>query len=51
MAAIAEVLAHTFSETQSDVGPPKTIFTLCGLGLVVSLLPAAYGLDLGACVL
>jgi hypothetical protein len=48
MAVIAEVVSHRFSETRIDVGPLKTIVTLCGVGLVVSLLLAAYGFDLGA---
>jgi hypothetical protein len=51
MAAIAKVLSHTFFETQSDVGPLKTIITLCGAGLLVSLLLVAYGFDLGTGVL
>jgi hypothetical protein len=47
MAAIAKVLSHTFFETQAEVGPLRTIITLCGAGLVASLLLAAYGFDLG----
>jgi hypothetical protein len=46
MAAIAKALSHTFFETPFDVGPLKTIIALCGAGLVVSLLLAAYGLRL-----
>jgi hypothetical protein len=47
MTANTKVLSHTFFETQAEVGPLKTILTLCGAGLVVSLLLAAYGFDLG----
>jgi hypothetical protein len=51
MTAVAKVLSHTLSGTRTDAGPLKTIITLCGAGLVVSLLLAAYGLDLGTGVL
>jgi hypothetical protein len=46
MAAIAKVLSHAFFETQAEVGLLRTIITLCGAGLLVSLLLAAYGFDL-----
>ena len=51
MTAVAKALSHTFSGTQTDLGPLKTIITLCGIGLVVSVLLAAYGVDLGTGVL
>jgi hypothetical protein len=45
MTAIARVLARV-SGTQVDVETLKTIAMFCGVGLVVSLLVASYGLDL-----
>ena len=51
MTAVAKVLSHTFSGTRTDFGPLKTIVTFCGIGLVASLLLAAYGVDLGTGVL
>lgn len=45
MTAIARVLARV-SGTQVDVETLKTIVMFCGVGLVVSLLVASYGLDL-----
>jgi hypothetical protein len=47
MAAIAKVLSHAFPDTtSSDVEILKTIAIFCGVGLVVSLIVASYGLDL-----
>ena len=45
MTAIARVLARV-SGTRVDVETLKTIVMFCGVGLVVSLLVASYGLDL-----
>jgi hypothetical protein len=39
--------SHTFLETQFHTETLKTIITLCGAGLVVSLFLTAYGIDLG----
>ena len=47
MAAITKLLLHT-SGTQVDVETLKTLVIFCGVGLVVSLLFASYGLDLSA---
>jgi hypothetical protein len=48
MTAIARALSHRFSETRAEVGPLSTIVIFCGIGLSLSLLLAACGLDLGA---
>jgi hypothetical protein len=45
MAAIARALSRV-SGTNVDVETVKTIAMFCGVGLVVSLLLATYGLDL-----
>jgi hypothetical protein len=45
MAAIARMLSRA-SGTQVDIETLKTIVMFCGVGLTVSLLLAAYGLDL-----
>jgi len=45
MAAIAKILSRA-SGTDVDVETVKTIAMFCGVGLVVSLLLASYGLDL-----
>jgi hypothetical protein len=45
MAAIAKVLSRA-SGTNVDVETVKTIAMFCGVGLVVSLLLASYGVDL-----
>jgi hypothetical protein len=47
MKAIARMLSHALPETRSD-GPLKTIVIFCGVGLVVSLMLAVCGVDLGA---
>jgi hypothetical protein len=47
MAAIAELLLRA-PEIQVDGETLKTIVIFCGIGLVVSLLFASYGLDLSA---
>jgi hypothetical protein len=44
-AAIARVLSR-FSGTDVEVATLKTIAIFCGVGLLVSLLVASYGLDL-----
>jgi hypothetical protein len=46
MAAIARALARALPVNQSEVETLKTIVMFCGVGLVVSLLLASYGLDL-----
>ena len=46
-AAIARVLSR-ISGTDVEVEILKTIGIFCGLGLLVSLLVASYGLDLSA---
>jgi accessory gene regulator protein AgrB len=46
MAAIARAIARAFPGTQVEVETLKTIAIFCGVGLVVSLLLATYGLDL-----
>jgi hypothetical protein len=45
MIAIARILSRA-SGTEVDVETLKTIAMFCGVGLLVSLLFAAYGLDL-----
>jgi hypothetical protein len=45
MAAIARALSHV-TGTDVDVEIVKTIAMFCGVGLMVSLLLAGYGLDL-----
>jgi hypothetical protein len=47
MATIARALARAFPGTQVEIEALKTIAMLCGAGLFVSLLVAAYGVDLG----
>ena len=47
MAAIARVLSRA-TGTEIDVETLKTIALFCGVGLVVSLLLAIYGLDISA---
>jgi hypothetical protein len=47
MAAIARVLSRA-TGTEIDVETLKTIALFCGVGLVVSLLLAIYGLDITA---
>jgi hypothetical protein len=44
-ATIARILSRSFPETQFEIETVKTIVTLCGIGLAVSLLLATYGLD------
>ena len=48
MAVVARVLSRSFPATQIDVETLKTIVMFCGIGLVVSLLLAANGLDISA---
>ena len=47
MAAIARVLSRA-SGTDVDVEALKTVVIFCGVGLLVSLLFATYGLDISA---
>jgi hypothetical protein len=48
MAAFARALARAFPETRIEVETLKTIAMFCGVGLLVLLLLATYGLDLSA---
>jgi hypothetical protein len=47
MAAIARALSSVFPETGFDAETLKWIVIFCGIGLVMSLLLASYGLDFG----
>jgi hypothetical protein len=47
MAAIARALSRV-TGTDVDVETVKTLVMFCGVGLLVSLLMASYGLDLSA---
>jgi hypothetical protein len=47
MAAIARALSRA-TGTNVDVEIVKTVAMFCGVGLLVSLLMASYGLDLSA---
>jgi hypothetical protein len=47
MAAIAKALSRA-SGTEVEVETLKTVAMFCGVGLLVSLLFATYGLDLSA---
>ena len=47
MAALAKILSRA-SGTEVEVETLKTIAMFCGVGLLVSLLFATYGLDLSA---
>ena len=46
MATIARVLSLEFPASQAELETLKVIGTFCGVGLVVSLLLATYGLDI-----
>jgi hypothetical protein len=48
MTAIAKVLSRAFPATQIEIETLKTVIMFCGVGLVVSLLMATYGLDMSA---
>jgi hypothetical protein len=48
MTAIARVLARRLPANQAEVETLKTIGMFCGVGLLVSLMLASYGLDLSA---
>jgi hypothetical protein len=48
MAAIAKVLSRAFPATQIEIETLKAVIMFCGVGLVVSLLLATYGLDMSA---
>jgi hypothetical protein len=47
MAALAKILSRA-SGTEAEVETLKNIAMFCGVGLLVSLLFATYGLDLSA---
>jgi hypothetical protein len=46
MTAIARVLSRRLPASPSDIETLKTIGMFCGVGLLVSLMLASYGLDL-----
>ena len=46
MTAITKALSNVIPVTSPDGDVLKTVATFCGVGLVVSLLVASYGLDL-----
>ncbi len=46
MTAIARVLARRRPASRADVETLKTIGMFCGVGLLVSLIFASYGVDL-----
>jgi hypothetical protein len=46
MTAIARVLARRLPASQAEIETLKTIGMFCGVGLLVSLMLASYGLDL-----
>jgi hypothetical protein len=46
MAAIARALGRAFPGVQVDVETLKTLAMFCGVGLLVSLLLATWGLDM-----
>jgi hypothetical protein len=48
MAAIARALSGAFPVTDNEIESLKIIALFCGIGLVVSLIVASYGLDLSA---
>jgi hypothetical protein len=48
MTAIAKVFSNTITTTSSDFDILRTVAVFCGVGLVVSLLLASYGVDLSA---
>jgi hypothetical protein len=48
MAAIARAFTRVFPATESSTRPLEIIAIFCGLGLLVSLLVASYGIDLSA---
>jgi hypothetical protein len=47
MAAIARAFVNAIPGISPDVEILKTVVVFCGVGLVVSLILASYGLDLG----
>jgi hypothetical protein len=48
MIAIAKVFSNTVPAASSDFDILRTVAVFCGVGLVVSLLLASYGVDLSA---
>jgi hypothetical protein len=46
MTAIARVLSRRLPAGKADIEALKTIAMFCGVGLLVSLMLASYGLDL-----
>jgi hypothetical protein len=48
MAALVQALYRLSERTDVETETPKLLAIFCGAGLLVSLVCAAYGLDLGA---
>jgi hypothetical protein len=48
MTAIAKAFSNAIPANSPDVDILRTVAVFCGVGLVVSLLVASYGLDLSA---
>ena len=48
MTAIAKVFSNAIPAISPDLDILRTVAVFCGVGLVVSLLVASYGLDLSA---
>ena len=48
MAAIARVISRAFPASGFDVETLKSIAIFCGVGLLVSLMVATFGLDISA---
>jgi hypothetical protein len=46
MATLARVLSLAFPASQAEIETLKVVATFCGVGPVVSLLLATYGLDI-----
>ena len=46
MATLARVLSLAFPISQAEIETLKVIAAFCGVGLVISLLLATYGLDI-----
>lgn len=48
MTAVARVISHVIPAIAPDLDILRTVAIFCGVGIVVSLLLASYGLDLSA---
>ena len=48
MTALVQALARISAATNIEIETLKVLAIFCGLGLAVSLIGVAYGLDLGA---